>query len=181
VVEWARLIELVREEMPPAAGWPSSCDLHADSEERARSWGPARGGDGRKARPGVYVVTPRATDEHPVDISPSRINVVAQVTRDNCKFGRSVDLDGREKSYRRTFRDASPGGVDFTILAELHIDDIKTVEDAVLDRLRADGKRLTNKKTVRELEWLQRIDAAGVKELVERVIDELRLMGRIKR
>ena len=180
VVEWTRLIEFVREEMPPAAGWPSTSDLHGDSEEEARSRGPARGGGSKEARPGVYVVTPKTSKKHPVDISPSRIRVVAQVTRDNCKFGRSVDLDGREKSYRRTFRDASPGGVDFEILAELHIDDIKTVESAVLDRLRADEKLMVNEKTDRELEWLHRIDAAGVRDLAERVISALRRRGEIK-
>ncbi len=179
--DWAQLIELVREELPPASGWPSSCDLHDEGERRgAHSWGPVRGESRGPARPGVYVVTPKAKEEHPVDISPSRIGVAAPVTEINCKFGRSVDLDSREKSYRRTFRDASPGGVHFEVLADLHIDDIVTVESAVLDRLRAQRKLLVNDNTGRNLEWLQGIDAAGVKGLAERVIKELRREGKIK-
>jgi len=104
---------------------------------------------------GLYIVT--LNNKEPISVNaqdPRIADKAISVTKENCKFGKAKNLDGRKKNYFKTFGEHN---VNFKKIAL--VEDIKSAENVVLTAL--DGYRIRG-NTGRKNEWLQGIKAQSV-------------------
>lgn len=113
---------------------------------------------------GIYVAVPLTDEMMPVDISPSRIDVVARVDRSFVKFGKSVNLARRHRDYERTF---APAEVDFVVAARVPLDRLDEVEGAIKTRV---AKFRHRAPSGRLLEWLRGISKEDLLKLIRDVL-----------
>jgi hypothetical protein len=112
---------------------------------------------------GIYIVT--LLNEHPISVNaqdPRIADKAIKVTKENCKVGKALNLNGREKNYFKTFGE---NNVNFTPLAKLK--DIAIVEKLILQAL--DQFRIRGRTGMKN-EWLQDIDQHDAKRIVIEVI-----------
>lgn len=117
--------------------------------------------------PGLYIVT--LTNEHPISVNADRPAIAdrcIKVNRENCKFGKALDLRIRRGNYRKTFGEAN---VLFHPLAA--IDDPRSVEALVAAELLPYRIRGL---TGRPNEWLAGIAPSAVEAVV---LDALKKSG----
>jgi hypothetical protein len=109
--------------------------------------------------PGVYVVS--LTNEHPISVNADRPGIAdrcIKVNRDNCKFGKALNLQARARNYGKTF---GPHYVRFFAVAAVSTPAVvESIVGAELMPFRMRGA------TGRPNEWLAGMTASQVQEVV---------------
>ncbi len=116
--------------------------------------------------PGIYVVT--LTNEHRISVNADRPKIAARcisVNRDNCKYGRAVNLARRKADYQKTF------GSEYVVFKVVAVtSNFEAIESEAGNRLGAFRIRgLTGKPN----EWLQGISVSEVERILLEVIEEV--------
>lgn len=110
------------------------------------------------ASPGIYVVS--LTNEQPISVNADRGNAdrCIFVTKENCKYGRAVNLARRYRNYIKTF------GTDNVIFEVVVLTDFpEQLESAISARL---SKYRVRGKTGRPNEWLEGITSSEAKRII---------------
>ncbi len=118
----------------------------------------------KKKMSGIYVVKLFNEELMPADIDSRREGTVIEVNKLNCKVGKTIDLNKRRKDYERVF---GPENVCFCPVAEL--EEVDEAENHVLNRLE---EYQVEGKTGISNEWLERITAEEVRDIILNVLDQ---------
>ena len=108
---------------------------------------------------GLYIVT--LTNEHPISVNADRIAIAdrcIKVTRENCKFGKALNLRTRRGNYFKTFGEEY---VRFFPIAA--VDEPRVVEARIAVALASYRIRGT---TGRPNEWLSGISGQAVEDVI---------------
>jgi hypothetical protein len=114
---------------------------------------------------GIYVV--KLKNEYPISVNADRSKIAEkciQVTKDNCKYGKSKNLSNRKNEYEKTF---GKNNVLFIEIAILSIEDIIEIEKEIGNKL---SKYRMRGKTGRLNEWLKGIPAEEVMQIAINVL-----------
>lgn len=118
-----------------------------------------------KNQSGLYIVT--LNNEQPISVNAQDLRVADKsinVNKSNCKFGKAKALEGRMKSYYKTFGQKN---VNFHPIVRMH--DIAEAEKLILKQL--DNYRIRGSSN-RKNEWLKGIEPSQVYEIVISVLNE---------
>ena len=123
-------------------------------------------------KPGIYIVTLNNDKLISVNASDPRIaNKCIKVNKYNFKYGRSKNLESREKGYIKTF---GPSNVNFVPIALMEYSNAKEVEDSIsatLHEYRIRGR--TNQPN----EWVENIDLSEFILKIITVIESMKAQG----
>jgi len=123
-------------------------------------------------KPGFYIVT--LNNENYISVNAQdkeKAQACIKVNKLNFKYGKSKNLDHREKNYKKTF---GPNNINFIPIALMEISDAKSFEDsvsAVLDEYRIRGQsNHTN-------EWVQNINLSNFLSEIISLLDYEKKQG----
>lgn len=121
--------------------------------------------------PGIYIVVLHNDEPISVNAHDQRVAERAiKVTKANCKFGKTKDLQRRRKDYYKTF-----GEQNVTFIPVAQVEDVKAVEKAVKLRLQ---NFMIRGRTGRRNEWLERTTPCEVKNIALTILAELGVVFR---
>ncbi len=114
---------------------------------------------------GLYIVTLNNYEPISVNANDPRIaDKAIKVTRDNCKFGKAKNLEGRRKNYYKTFGEENVNY--YPIVQMMEITSAEKEILKVLDEFRMKGR------TGRKNEWLENILPNQVENVVLSVLEK---------
>jgi hypothetical protein len=88
------------------------------------------------------------------------------VNRDNCKFGKAQNLNGRKQNYRKTFGEHN---VNFFPIAAVAFEELERAEQRVSEKLRL---YRINGPSGRITEWMRGIEPMQVVRMALQVLQE---------
>ena len=109
--------------------------------------------------PGLYIVT--LTNEHPISVNADRPAIAERcikVTRDNCKFGKALNLNTRRSNYFKTFGEQYVRFFPIAAVAVPHVVESLVANELLPFRIRG--------STGRPNEWLAGVSPSAVEAIV---------------